>query len=87
MQALHMMHSEDLQKKLQSKHGWVEELMQSGLHHGTMVEQVYLKLLSRYPTPEEKSIALKALSGDTPREGVEDILWALLNSAEFVFNH
>ncbi|MDA7618057.1 DUF1549 and DUF1553 domain-containing protein [Verrucomicrobia bacterium] len=87
VQALHMMHSEDLQKKLQSKHGWVEELMQSGLHHGTMVEQVYLKLLSRYPTPEEKSIALKALSGDTPREGVEDILWALLNSAEFVFNH
>ena len=87
VQSLHMMHSEKLQSKLASKTGWIEELTSSGLSNDSTVNEVYLKLFSRYPTDAERSIAVSALLGKNPREGLEDLVWALLNSAEFVFNH
>ena len=45
-------------------------------------EYVYLSLLSRYPTEEER----KRLSGER-RWDLEDVLWAVLNSIEFQNNH
>lgn len=87
VQSLHMMHSEGLQSKLQSGKGWVERLIQSGLNPSNVVDEVYLKLFSRYPEPGEREIAVKTISGENPRQGLEDLVWALLNSAEFIFNH
>ena len=54
-----------------------------------IVEELYLAAFSRKPTAEETSIAVKAIAsaGDKKRAAIEDVLWALLNSAEFVFNH
>ena len=51
------------------------------------VEEIYLTLFSRRPNSTEILIAMKAISGERQREGLEDLVWALLNSAEFVFNH
>jgi hypothetical protein len=87
VQSLHMMHSEKLQSKLATDKGWIQKLMNSGLSNDATVDEVYLKLLNRYPTEPERSIAVSSLLGENPREGMEDLVWALLNSAEFVFNH
>ncbi len=87
VQALHMMHSEKLQSKLSSKSGWIQDLMDSSLSNTAMVDEVYLKLFSRHPKENERGIAIEALNAEDRREGLEDLLWALLNSAEFVFNH
>ncbi|MBS2030621.1 MAG: DUF1549 domain-containing protein [Deltaproteobacteria bacterium] len=60
------------------------------------VELLYLRTLSRLPTPEERkawaSFVADAsdgamLRGRARRESYEDLFWALLNSSEFQFNH
>ena len=87
VQSLHMMHSENLQSKLASEKGWIETLINSGLSNDATVEEVYLKLFCRLPSDGERSIAVSSLLGGDARAGLEDLVWALLNSAEFVFNH
>jgi hypothetical protein len=46
---------------------------------------LYLRTLSREPTDDELKTSLSHVKGSNSRnEGFEDILWALLNSAEFM---
>ena len=52
------------------------------------VDELYLSVLSRYPSDEERLEATEYLirQGDR-RQAMEDMAWALLASAEFRFNH
>jgi hypothetical protein len=54
-----------------------------------ILDEVYLRLFSRYPTDEERGIGAKYLQreGIETRESLEDLVWSLVNSPEFVFNH
>lgn len=53
-----------------------------------IIEQAYLRTLSRYPSDSETERATRYLteSGDLSR-GTRDLLWALVNTKEFVVNH
>jgi hypothetical protein len=55
------------------------------------LETLYLATLSRYPEPEEREVMLASLGAaknTAERQQVlGDVLWALLNSAEFTLNH
>jgi len=87
VQALHLMNSKAFQKKLGGENPWVGELVK--LPPPESVDTIYLRLFSRLPLEEEKKIALNYLSGDETldRTKVEDLVWSLVNSAEFVLNH
>lgn len=89
VQALHLMNSTKLQEMLISSKGRAVRLAKSTLTHAQIMEELYLACYSRLPTPEEAAIAGKALDvGAANRQAaIEDVLWSLLNSAEFVFNH
>lgn len=50
-------------------------------------EWLFLTTLSRRPTAEESVALLEAFKGTRENRGVEDVLWAILNSTEFVTNH
>ncbi len=54
----------------------------------SIVRQAYLRTVSRYPADDElkKSVAYIAQAED-PVDGVRDVLWALLNTKEFIVNH
>jgi hypothetical protein len=52
-----------------------------------LIEELYLSTLSRLPTSAEQELMLLAFSETDRRAAAEDVLWALLNSKEFVFNH
>ncbi|MGV3722426.1 MAG: DUF1549 domain-containing protein [Actinomycetota bacterium] len=53
-----------------------------------LVEEFYLAVLSRRPTQPELAAAQKLISAaPSPREGAEDLMWGLLNTKEFMFNH
>jgi hypothetical protein len=53
-----------------------------------LVEQAYLRTLSRLPSDDETQDALAYMSSaETKTEGLRDLLWALLNTKEFVVNH
>jgi hypothetical protein len=78
-----------LQSKLSSKEGRVKQLADSKLTPEEIVTELYLITFSRKPTAEElKTAAALFSSPDAKRQAAtEDVLWALMNSAEFVFNH
>lgn len=51
---------------------------------GPKVDTVFLSVLSRLPTADERSIAYKAIRRDG-KKGFEDVCWSLLNTREFLF--
>ncbi len=54
----------------------------------TWAREAYLRTLSRPPTPEEAATADAHIAGAAdPARGLRDVLWALLNTKEFVTNH
>ena len=89
VQALHLMNSDKLQAKLADKKGRAAKLGQEDKPSDEVVNELYLALYSRWPSDEEKRIALESLEVGSPKrqQAVEDLIWALINSAEFVFNH
>ena len=53
-----------------------------------IVEELFIRCLSRFPTSKELA-TMKQLIGEDhdQKEPYEDILWALINSTEFMTNH
>ena len=55
------------------------------------LDALFLSTLSRYPELAERELMLKVIaeakSAEEKQEALGDVLWALLNSAEFTFNH
>ena len=83
------MNSKQLQAKLADAAGWAADLAKSPDSDEGIVDDIYLTALSRPPAAEEKTVALAYFKteGATRQTAIEDIVWALVNSAEFVFNH
>ena len=54
----------------------------------TLVKQAYLRTLSRYPDQREMDRSLKYIEeSEGPIDGLRGLLWALLNTKEFIVNH
>jgi hypothetical protein len=52
------------------------------------VDTIYLCALNRSPTAVEREHFVKRLGeADNRNEAIEDLLWILLNSSEFAWNH
>ena len=53
-----------------------------------LVNQAYLRTVSRYPTTNELTESVKYMaSAPDAAAGARDLLWALLNTKEFIVNH
>jgi hypothetical protein len=89
VQSLHLMNSRQLQSKMSSDDGRLKRLVTTAKSPDEIVKQLYLTCYSRQPVGEELQVATAAFGEDKAkwRATSEDLLWALLNSAEFVFNH
>ena len=88
-QALHLLNSPETGVKIRHRFGTARELAESELSEQQIIEELYLRSLARYPRPKESELmqaAFLTAEGDR-RNVVEDLLWALLNTREFVFNH
>lgn len=87
-QVLYLLNSDELQRKLTDKSAITGELSKPEKATAEVVEELYLRTFSRRPNPVELQDAVKILeSGPDRRAAVEDLLWTLLNSKEFLFNH
>ncbi len=89
VQALHLMNSNDLQAKIAYAEGRAKRWAVSAWSTKEIISELYLVALSRFPTPEELSLASRAFAFPeaTRQSAIEDVMWALMNSAEFAFNH
>jgi hypothetical protein len=87
-QALHLLNGDTVSKKIQSG-GVVKRLLKEKRTPDQVVDELYLRCLSRSPTPAELAKLSEAISAAGPdREAaLNDVFWALLNSKEFIFNH
>jgi hypothetical protein len=86
-QTLHMAVGETVRDRLAAS-GEIKKLIESKATPEAIIEQLYIRVLSRRPTLDETR-EIRGLVGDAVKDqGVyEDIFWSLLNSTEFAFNH
>jgi hypothetical protein len=53
-----------------------------------LARQAYLRSLSRPPDDRETAVVVAYMEqAEDPIDGLRDVLWALLNTKEFVVNH
>lgn len=87
-QVLQLANGELVQRKLTDKAGRLSKLIDNKASDDSAFNEFYLVALSRFPTAREVEHCRTILAGAADRRtGLEDILWALLNSREFLFNH
>ncbi|MGA2133159.1 MAG: DUF1549 domain-containing protein [Bryobacteraceae bacterium] len=98
-QALHVINGDTLNKKLSDSEGYAALAVKLGLSDSRILDHLYLSAFSRYPGEAEKQPLLEALrkarastgSPDVQREAhrqaLEDMMWAMLTSKEFLFNY
>lgn len=89
VQALHLMNAQSFQDKLANETNRPVKLKDSKLTEPQVVREIYLAAYNRTPRAEEMQSALRYFSspGVTRQTAIEDLVWSLVNSAEFVFNH
>ena len=82
------MNGDLVNSKVMEANGRVDKLLKSTKSDGEIVEELYLATFSRLPTDAERAKATRLIAARPSRKtAVEDLLWALLNSREFQFNH
>lgn len=87
VQSLHLMNSQNLYNKVTSDTGQAAVLAQSKLTPQQIIEELYLSVYARFPDQDEIKVASTVFekNKESRRHATEDILWALLNTPEFVF--
>ncbi|MGE0607466.1 MAG: DUF1549 and DUF1553 domain-containing protein [Pirellulales bacterium] len=86
-QALHLINGETAEGKIRAG-GVLQKLTAAGMTPPQVIEQLYLRTLSRQPSTQEMEKFNGLLAADPePAKVLEDVFWALLNSREFLFNH
>jgi hypothetical protein len=91
-QALQVVGGRTVHSKLVAPDNRIGRLIASKCADEALVEDLFLATLGRRPRPEELRVALDRLGpspgdGDARRRAAEDVLWALLNHPEFLFQH
>jgi len=53
-----------------------------------VIDQAYLRTLSRFPEAEEREVAVAFIQdSERPSDGLESLMWALVNTKEFILTH
>ncbi len=88
-QCLHLLNSQEVQNKL--THGRAKALAaDKGRPHEDRVKELYNVAFARNPDDHELKVALAAIEKYGEKNvqwAYEDIVWALINTKEFMFNH
>ncbi len=86
-QSLHLMNGSTVGPKVQQGN-LVGQWLQEKRPPAYIIEQLYIRALSRSPTPGEYKKLLAAVdAAKDKKQALEDVFWAVLNSREFMFNH
>ena len=99
-QSLHLVNSSEIKGKLAAGGGRAARLLSSKISHEDRVRELYHVAFSREPRGDELSTAVayliepiedaqgKPVSQDAAlRQNLQDLIWALMNTKEFLFNH
>jgi hypothetical protein len=87
-QALELVNSKEVQRKLTAKDGTVARLVGNEKPLVENVREVFLTTLARLPSSNEETLAVEFLESESDRsEAYRSLLWSLLATNEFLLNH
>jgi hypothetical protein len=87
-QVLLLANSEEIENKLRNGEGIVAKLMKAKKTTPEIVEELYLTAYARRPSKAELEKTVAYVGEPKERQqALEDVLWVILNSKEFMFNH
>ena len=91
VQVLHISNGNTINGKLTAKENQLHTLLETYKDDpASMLDELFLTALSRYPKPHEKTAMVRLLTDSKPdqhRPILEDIAWGIFSSREFLFNH
>ncbi len=98
LQSLYLRNDQEVFQKIGRSDGWANELLRvnspmdasktTNAEMDRIIEEAYLRTLSRWPTAEERLDCRRHFNdAENTYEALRDLLWALLNTHEFVTNH
>jgi hypothetical protein len=87
-QRLHLLNSSQMQRKIEQS-PMIKNLTVAGKEPREVASGIYLGILSRFPTEDElKIVSAYFQSGKVARrDAAVDLVWSLINSAEFLYRH
>jgi hypothetical protein len=87
-QALHLLNSDEVQSKLSAGGSRADLLVKDPRPDAEKVEELFLWAFSHKPTADQLNVALAHIDKNAQNKKIayENILWALINTKEFVFN-
>ncbi|QDU73701.1 hypothetical protein Pan97_06990 [Bremerella volcania] len=99
-QSLHLINSSEIKSKLGAAKGRAANLAGQDTPVEAKISEIYRIAFSREPTAEELQIAIEYVkqiptdaegkpidANQAARQNYQDLIWALMNSKEFLFNH
>ncbi len=89
-QSLHLLNSKEVQDKISKNEARAAKLAaETERSHEERMTELYQVVFARNPRPDEMEVAISYIGRhqENPRIAYEDILWALINTKEFLFNH
>jgi hypothetical protein len=90
-QSLHLINSGEIQQKLNDGTARTASWAAGNRPENDKLDELYRLCYSRLPTDEERSICMSHLARrrkeGQARQGYDDLLWALINTKEFLLNH
>jgi hypothetical protein len=99
-QSLHLINSPEMKGKLANPNGRAARLAKDDKPAEARIRELYLAAFSREPRPVELKYSLDYLAeprldaagnpiatAQAAQENFQDLIWALINTKEFLFNH
>ena len=87
-QALHTLVGATYSDKISNQQSRLEQLLSKGASDDGIIEQLYLAAFCRFATLEEQSTLKDMIvRGSSRKAAFQDLLWALMSSREFAYNH
>ncbi|MFT7639235.1 MAG: hypothetical protein ACI9G1_000966 [Pirellulaceae bacterium] len=90
IQALYIRNDQELLDWLDRQDGWLKqiELSKEEIDERDLIRSAYLRTVSRNPSDTELEESAKHIKeSESTIDGLRDLMWALLNTKEFITNH
>lgn len=93
LQTVYLRNDGELLTLLEHKEGWLKEVTAKGStpiaqRQDVLIREIYLRTVSREPGTEELAIGREHLAqAADARSGLKDLVWAMINTKEFLLNH
>jgi len=89
LQALHFINGKSILDRVAAGNSRVARLVREQKENAPLVEQLYLWALARKPSEQETQVALSYFEEEAEKrlEAAQDLMWALLNSRDFMLVH